>query len=309
MPSSEAATTHPTQPDLVLQRVFDAPRTLVFQAWTDPEQVAQWWGPHGFTNPRCEWDPRPGGAIRIDMRAPDGTLYPMTGAFDEITPPERLVFTSSALDDRGQPLFEVRTTITLAAQGAQTALTVTAQVLRSTPEAAPHLGGARVGWSQQLERLDAHLAQAATPAAPDDRDLIATRAYDAPRDLVFQMWTDPQHVAQWWGPKGFTTTIHEMDVRPGGVWRFTMHGPDGVDYENHIIYDEIRKPERLVYTHLAGPRFQHTVAFDEQGGKTEVTVRMRFQSAAERDHAIQEYHAAEGLQQTLGRLAQHLDQR
>jgi uncharacterized protein YndB with AHSA1/START domain len=78
------------------------------------------------------------------------------------------------------------------------------------------------------------------------------------------MWTDPNHVAQWWGPKGFTNTIHEMDVRPGGVWRFVMHGPDGVDYQNKIVFIEVVKPERLVYDHVSGPKFHVTVTFTEQ---------------------------------------------
>ena len=74
------------------------------------------------------------------------------------------------------------------------------------------------------------------------REIVATRTFDAPRDLVFKMWTDPKHIAQWWGPKGFTTTIYEMDVKPGGVWRFVMHGPVGVDYQNKVVYLEIVKP-------------------------------------------------------------------
>ena len=81
-----------------------------------------------------------------------------------------------------------------------------------------------------------------------DREIIATRVFDAPRELVFKMWTDPKHVGRWWGPRGFTTTIHEMDVKPGGIWRLTMHGPDGRDYKNKVVFLEVEEPERLVYT-------------------------------------------------------------
>src|ERR1700730_17678211 len=105
---------------LKITRVFDAPREVVFKAWTDPKQLAQWWGPHGFTNPVCELDARPGGAIRIHMRGPDGTVYPMTGVYKEIGEPERLVFTSAALDEKGNPLFEVLNTVTFAQQGGHT---------------------------------------------------------------------------------------------------------------------------------------------------------------------------------------------
>src|ERR1700677_4936537 len=82
--------------ELTLTRILDAPRELVFKLWTEPRHLAQWWGPHGFTNPVCELDARAGGAIRVHMRAPDGTAYPMGGAFEEIVPPQRLVFTTSA---------------------------------------------------------------------------------------------------------------------------------------------------------------------------------------------------------------------
>jgi uncharacterized protein YndB with AHSA1/START domain len=100
----------PAGREVVFTRVVDAPRRLVFEARTDPKHVAQWWSPHGFTNPVCELDVRPGGAIRIDMRGPDGIVYPMTGVYQEIVEPERLVFTSAALDDEGKPLFEVLNT-------------------------------------------------------------------------------------------------------------------------------------------------------------------------------------------------------
>jgi len=110
-------------------------------------------------------------------------------------------------------------------------------------------------------------------------------------------------VAQWWGPRGFTNTIHEMDVRPGGVWRFIMHDPDGVDYQNKIVFIEVVKPERLVYSHgddEDGPgQFHVTVTFAEQERKTRLTMRMLFGSAAERDQMVKEFGAIEGGNQTL----------
>ena len=144
-------------PELVITRIFDAPRRLVFETWTDPRHVARWLGPHGFTNPVCELDLRPGGAIRIDMRGPDGTVYPMTGVFREIVAPERLVYSSAALDGAGDPLFEVLITVTFAEQGGKTKLTLRARVVRMTAAAAPYLAGMQEGWSQSLERLGALL--------------------------------------------------------------------------------------------------------------------------------------------------------
>ena len=144
-----------------------------------------------------------------------------------------------------------------------------------------------------------------------EREIVISRVFNAPRELVFDAWTDTKNIGQWWGPNGFTNTIHEMDVRPGGVWRFVMHGPDGVDYKNKIVYLEIVKPERLVYTHGSGEagdpgQFHVTVTFAEQGGKTELTMRSLFESAAERDKVVEEYGAIEGGNQHLDRLAEYL---
>ncbi|HEY5095243.1 MAG TPA: SRPBCC domain-containing protein [Candidatus Eremiobacteraceae bacterium] len=140
-------------PDLTITRVFDAPRDLVFQAWTDPNQLAKWWGPHHFTNPVCEVDVREGGAIRIHMRGPEGTVYPMTGVFNEVVAPERLVFTSTPLDENGDPLFEILNTVVFEEQGEKTRLTLHARVLSATDQAAQYLDGMEEGWTQSLERL------------------------------------------------------------------------------------------------------------------------------------------------------------
>lgn len=142
-----------------------------------------------------------------------------------------------------------------------------------------------------------------------DRELVFTRVFDAPRELVWKAWTDPKHLVHWWGPNGFTITIHEIDVRPGGIWRFIMHGPEGRDYQNKIAYIEIAKPGRLIYDHgdAGQPGFFHvTVNFAAQGNKTKVTMQMLFASAAERDRVVKEYNAIEGANQTLARLAEYL---
>jgi uncharacterized protein YndB with AHSA1/START domain len=145
--------------------------------------------------------------------------------------------------------------------------------------------------------------------ATSDREIVITRVFDAPRDLVFQTWTDPQHVGSWWGPNGFTITTHEIDVRPGGVWRFIMHGPDGTDYPNKIVYLEIEKPERLVYDHGDDGQpgyFRVTVTFVEQGHQTRLTMRSLFATAAERDEVVTKYRAIEGGNQTLDRFGEQL---
>ncbi|MDB6016561.1 MAG: hypothetical protein JWR19_1050, partial [Pedosphaera sp.] len=145
--------------DLILTRVFAAPRELVWQAWTDPKHLAQWWGPNGFTNPVCEVDVRPGGAMRIHMRGPNGIVYPMTGVYQEIVEPERIVFSSGALDKEGKMLFEVLTTVTFTEQDGQTTQTLHVHIVKATPQAAPHLKGQKAGWSQSLERLAAYVTK------------------------------------------------------------------------------------------------------------------------------------------------------
>jgi uncharacterized protein YndB with AHSA1/START domain len=147
-----------------------------------------------------------------------------------------------------------------------------------------------------------------------DREIAAVRVFDAPRELVFRMWTDPEHVGRWWGPRGFTTTTHAMDVRPGGEWRFVMHGPDGTDYPNRVVYTEVVPPERLAYRHSGDTptdpvKFDVTVTFADEGGKTRLSMRMLFPTAGERNAAAEKYGAVEGLNQTLGRLEEILANR
>lgn len=146
------------KPGLVLTRIFDAPRDLVWKAWTDPRQIAQWWGPHGFTNPLCEWDARPGGEILVHMRGPKGSpfdfIMPMKGKFHELRAPERLVFTSSAIEDNaGNAQLEVRNIVTFTEHNGKTTLTLHAQIIKLMPAAAGAAGGMEQGWSQSLERL------------------------------------------------------------------------------------------------------------------------------------------------------------
>ena len=145
-------------------------------------------------------------------------------------------------------------------------------------------------------------------ADASDRELVVTRIFDAPRALVFKAWTDPKHLANWWGPNGFSLTTYEMEFKPGGIWRFVMHGPDGRDYQNEIVYREIVEPERLIYSHPSYPLHDTTVTFANDGEKTKITMRMLFESAALRDQTVKEFGAAEGLKQTIGRLGEYVKQ-
>jgi len=152
--ANSSSATEPARPTIVLTRIFDAPRELVFSAWTDPKHFAKWWGPKGFTNPTCELDARPGGAIRVFMQAPNGTSHAMGGRFIEIVPPERLVFLTNAFEDaQGAPQLEVHNTVTFAVHEGKTKVTLRAVVTKASAAVAGPLSGMEAGWSQSLDKL------------------------------------------------------------------------------------------------------------------------------------------------------------
>jgi uncharacterized protein YndB with AHSA1/START domain len=229
----------------------------------------------------------------------------MNGQFREVIEPQRLVFVSAALDAAGKPLFSVLNTVTFAEQSGRTTIRLEASVIDAGPAAAQYLQGMNEGWGQTLDRLASHVATTAS-----DREIVATRVFDAPRELLFKAWSDPQHLGQWWGPRGFTTTTHSMDFRAGGAWRFIMHGPDGTDYPNRITFVEIVEPQRIVYQHGGASEavdFQVTVTFEAEGAdKTRLDMRMVFPSADGKNRTEAKYGAIQGLQQTMDRLAQYV---
>jgi len=169
--------------EFVITREFAARRDLVFKAWTDAKLLAQWWGPRGFTNPVCHWDARAGQAIHVVMRAPNGVDYPMGGEFREVVAPERLVFTSGALNGKGKMLFEFLHTATFVERNGQTLLTLQSRVIKTTAEANKYIGGFEAGMTQSLERLKGLIAKSQIGKRPS-RELSLTRIFDAPRELA-----------------------------------------------------------------------------------------------------------------------------
>lgn len=141
--------------------------------------------------------------------------------------------------------------------------------------------------------------------------IIGECIFDATPEQVWQAWSDPNVISLWWGPQGFTTTTESIEMKPNGVWKFVMHGPDGRDYHNKIVYIEVAKPEKLVYRHAGeddteNVKFRVTVNFQEQGSKTKMTMEMVFESAAELERVQKEYGAIEGLEDTMTRLGEYL---
>ena len=151
-----------------------------------------------------------------------------------------------------------------------------------------------------------------TTTRPSDREMLFTRMFNAPRVLVWKAWTNSEQLAHWWGPDGFTLTTHSMEVKENSTWRFTMHGPDGRDYENKIIYIEVKEPERLVYRHSGDKgvepvRFQVTVNFTENNDTTELSMHMQFATPEDLKRVIENYGADKGAVQTIGRLVEFIE--
>jgi len=158
------------------------------------------------------------------------------------------------------------------------------------------------------------LAAETAAAEPEEaRSIVIERLLGAPRELVFKAFTTAEHLAHWWGPTGFSITTFAFEFKPGGVWRFVMHGPDGRDYQNRQVFQVIEPPARIVARHGGGgdvePASHETrITLEAEDDKTRLTWRLVFASIAERDRIAREYGAVEGGQQTVGRLAEYVAQ-
>jgi uncharacterized protein YndB with AHSA1/START domain len=157
-----------------------------------------------------------------------------------------------------------------------------------------------------------NLAPAAVSEPEEARSIVIERLIGAPRELVFEAFTTAEHLAHWWGPTGFSITTSAFEFRVGGVWRFVMHGPDGRDYQNRLVFETIEAPTRIVSRHggdgddaLEFASHETRITLDTEGDKTRLTWRLVFASVAERDRIAREYGAVEGGQQTVGRLAEY----
>jgi uncharacterized protein YndB with AHSA1/START domain len=139
-----------------------------------------------------------------------------------------------------------------------------------------------------------------------DRELIISRKLNAPVALVWEVWTHPEHIVNWWGPDGFSNSINNMEVRAGGEWDLVMHGPDGTDYKNRSIFKEVIRHKKIVYEHVSGPRFVATIDFEEQGEQTILRWHMLFESAEEFIRTVKTFKADEGLKQNVEKLSLYL---
>ena len=299
--------------NLVVTRVFDAPVALVWETFTRPEHVVHWWMPKGFATPLMQaMDVRPGGTWKVRMPFSDGNSCTAYGVYRDVVPNERLSWDDFCDDFDGKFFHKAFVAVSFEDLGGKTRVTLRARLDPPTDRAPrwtlPAMEEGWVdGWKDNLANLSGYLPHSRTA----ERAMTISRVYDAPRALVWQAWTEIEHVKNWWGPRGFTTTTQSREVKAGGVWRFVMHGPDGTDYPNWVTYLEVRPPERLVYAHGTGAdavEFHTTVTFEALGPrKTRLTLHAVFVTAERHRHAMETVGAIEGGKQTLERLAGELE--
>ena len=259
--------------ELHLTRVYRAPRSLVWQVWTDPAHVAHWWGPRGFSLTHHSKELRVGGSWVYTMHGPDGVDYPNTTRYLEVIEEQKLVYDHGS-DGQSKPLFRVTVTFQDVPEGTQMDMTMafeSPEVARASAEFIRKAGG-NATWDRLAEYLER-----------ETRGLdcfVIHRSFAAPRPRLFQLWTQPEHLGQWMPPVGATMEYLEVDVRPGGSAFYRMDHPGGTLY-GHVDYHEIQPPERLTYTQRfadenKGPgrhpmlpvfpdKMHTTVLFEEEG--------------------------------------------
>lgn len=225
--------------EIYLSRIYDAPVKMVWDAWTVPEQVAKWWGPRGFTITTTKKDFRVGGTWDYIMHGPDGVDYVNKTKYLEIEKYSRMVYDHGGNDDK-PALFRV--TVEFAEVAGKTKMEMTMAL--ATPEAAIEAKKfiKKAGGNSTWDRLAEFLS-------PNDQFVI-NRSFDAPLELMFEMWTNPKHFSQWLPPTGFTQEFINVDIKTGGSGFYSMTGPGGMKMYGKINYKEIRKPDRLVYTQI-----------------------------------------------------------
>jgi uncharacterized protein YndB with AHSA1/START domain len=226
--------------EIKLTRLYDAPVKVVWEAWVDPQQVAQWWGPRGFTLTTHSKDFRTGGHWSYTMHGPDGTDYPNTTKYLEVEKFKKMVYDHGA-NDNSPPMFRV--TVLFSEIDGRTKLEMTMAL--PTPEAAENTRKfiKKAGGDSTWDRLAEYLEKEGS----GKEKFVINRAFDAPLELMFQMWSDPKHFSKWLAPTGFNMEFIRSDIKPGGsTFYFMTNG--SVKMYGRASYLEITKPDRLVYT-------------------------------------------------------------
>jgi uncharacterized protein YndB with AHSA1/START domain len=290
--SQPSVSSHPNDTELQLTRVFDAPRSKVWKAWTDPTLVGRWWGPNGFTVTTEKHDFRVGGGWKYVMHGPDGVDYPNSTVYMEIVPEQRLVYRHGG-GSADKPGVSFVATVTMEDVGGPDKTRVTLRMKFPTAEIKSMVireYGAEEGGKQHLGRLAEFLGSMdSTGGAGGSKPFNIARTFDAPLDMVWRAWTDPARIAQWWGPRGFTSTLKTFELKPGGIWHCKLEGPNMPAMWGKYTFREVTPKSRLVFvvafSNEAGGLTKHPmnpdwpaeilseIDFLEAAGKTTVSIR------------------------------------
>lgn len=282
-------------------REFNHAREQVYKAFANPDHLTQWWGPNGFTNTMHTFDLKSGGDWILTMHSPDGQDFYNVSKFEQVIAPELIVY--KHLD----PVHVFTGSFKFEHLPGKTRV-----VFKMTFESENEYNKVKdfvvPANEQNFDRLEKVLS-----SMPRNQELIFSRLLNAPRELVFDVWTKPEHIINWWGPNGFTNTIDYMDAREGGSWKYMMHGPDGRDYPNYIKYIAVVKPEKIRYLHGEHEgdtwQFEGLITLEEAGtNQTRLTMRLLFTSADKLEQVVREFGAADGGNQTLNKLTNYINQ-
>jgi len=297
---NQLVVTLPSDTEILMTRDFNAPRALVWEMFTKPEHLKQWWGCGFHTNLTVEMDVRVGGTYRYNGKTADGTVVPFKGEYKEIDPPSRIVFTEIYDVDMARDHPALVTTTFTEANGKTTMHCLVRYDSKQTRDIVLSTGmdkGAAASYDE-IERMLEPLSR-----------LTLTREFAAPRELVWKAWTDPTQFAKWFGPRGMSVPRVDFDVRPGGALRYEMRGPNGMTMTNLGSFIEVVEPERLVYTErmeqngVVAFEIENTVTFADRDGKTLVTLQLRVMRAAKFAPIT---YAGEGWKQALDKLGELL---
>jgi uncharacterized protein YndB with AHSA1/START domain len=294
--------------ELYISRVYDAPVKMVWEAWTDPKQAAQWWGPRGFTLTTHKKDLRPGGIWDYTMHGPDGTDWPNTTKYLEVEKYSRLVYDHGGNDHKNQPAL-FRVTVTFEEVKGKTKMEMimalpTAEAAAETKKFIKKAGGDST-WDRLAEYLS------------DDDRFVMNRSFDVPQEEMFKLWTDPKHFSQWLPPTGMTMKFIQADIKEGGENFYSMSNGQGLTMYGKIFYKEIRKPDHLLYTqifcdengkisrHPMAPTWPETmltkVTFTSEGpNKTRVTINWSVYGEATAEERKTFHEAKAGMAQGWG---------
>jgi len=227
--------------EISIIRIYDAPVKAVWEAWTDPEQVSKWWGPRGFTLTTHSKDLKPGGHWHYTMHGPDGVDYPNQTKYYEVEECSRLVYDHGASEDR-PPLFRV--TVTFSEQKKKTKMHMVMSL--ATPEAATEIkkfikkAGGNATWDRLAEYLE--------KSASGKEQFVINRTFDAPIDLMYEMWTNPKHFSKWIAPTGFSMNYIRSDIKVGSSTFNMMTNNKDTKMYSRAKYIEMNRPHRIVYT-------------------------------------------------------------